>query len=87
MKTLAQAEAGLVEDGVFATGASRGKAPRYASLVQGLGTLKRDGHLWRGAAVPTTGGATAFIRGPYDRPYDGLDLKCSFVESSYPPAT
>ena len=57
MKTLAQAEAGLVEDGVFATGASRGKAPRYASLVQGLGTLQRDGHLWRGAGALVVRGA------------------------------
>ena len=57
VKTLAQAEAGLVEHGVFATGASRGKAPRYASLVQGLGTLKRDGHLWRGAGALVVRGA------------------------------
>jgi len=46
-----------VEDGVFATGASRGKAPRYASLVQGLGTLKRDCHLWRGAGALVVRGA------------------------------
>ena len=57
VKTLAQAEAGLVENGVFATGASLGKAPRYASLVQGLGTLKRDGHLWRGAGALVVRGA------------------------------
>jgi hypothetical protein len=57
VKTLAQAEAGLLEDGVFATGASVGKAPRYASLVQGLATLKRDGHLWRGAGALVVRGA------------------------------
>ena len=57
VKTLAQAEAGLVENGVFATGASVGKAPRYASLVQGLGTLKRDCHLWRGAGALVVRGA------------------------------
>ena len=57
VKTLAQAEAGLLENGVFATGASVGKAPRYASLVQGLGTLKRDGHLWRGAGALVVRGA------------------------------
>ena len=57
VKTLAQAEAGLLENGVFATGASLGKAPRYASLVQGLGTLKRDGHLWRGAGALVVRGA------------------------------
>ena len=57
VKTLAQAEAGLLENGVFATGASRGKAPRYASLVQGLGTLRQDGHLWRGAGALVVRGA------------------------------
>ena len=57
VKTLAQAEAGLLENGVFATGASSGKAPRYASLVQGLATLKRDGHLWRGAGALVVRGA------------------------------
>ena len=57
VKTLAQAEAGLLKDGVFATGASLGKAPRYASLVQGLGTLKRDCHLWRGAGALVVRGA------------------------------
>ena len=57
VKTLAQAEAGLLENGVFATGASVGQAPRYASLVQGLGTLKRDGHLWRGAGALVVRGA------------------------------
>ena len=57
VKTLAQAEAGLLENGVFATGASVGKAPRYASLVQGLATLKRDGHLWRGAGALVVRGA------------------------------
>ena len=57
VKTLAQAEAGLLENGVFATGASSGKAPRYASLVQGLGTLRRDGHLWRGAGALVVRGA------------------------------
>ena len=57
VKTLAQAEAGLLENGVFETGASLGKAPRYASLVQGLGTLKRDGHLWRGAGALVVRGA------------------------------
>jgi len=57
VKTLAQAEAGLLENGVFATGASLGKAPRYASLVQGLATLKRDGHLWRGAGALVVRGA------------------------------
>ena len=57
VKTLAQAEAGLLENGVFATGASSGKAPRYASLLQGLGTLKRDGHLWRGAGALVVRGA------------------------------
>ena len=57
VKTLAQAEAGLLENGVFKTGASVGKAPRYASLVQGLGTLKRDGHLWRGAGALVVRGA------------------------------
>ena len=57
VKTLAQAEAGLLENGVFATGASVGKAPRYASLVQGLGTLKRGGHLWRGAGALVVRGA------------------------------
>jgi solute carrier family 25 uncoupling protein 8/9 len=57
VKTLAQAEAGLLENGVFTSGASSGKAPRYASLVQGLGTLKRDGHLWRGAGALVVRGA------------------------------
>ena len=57
VKTLAQAEAGLVENGVFTSGASVGKAPRYASLVQGLATLKRDGHLWRGAGALVVRGA------------------------------
>jgi len=57
VKTLAQAEAGFLENGVFATGASVGKAPRYASLVQGLATLKRDGHLWRGAGALVVRGA------------------------------
>ena len=57
VKTLAQAEAGLLENGVFTTGASVGQAPRYASLVQGLGTLKRDGHLWRGAGALVVRGA------------------------------
>ena len=57
VKTLAQAEAGLLENGVFATGASRGQAPRYASLAQGLGTLRRDGHLWRGAGALVVRGA------------------------------
>ena len=57
VKTLAQAEAGLVENGVFTSGASVGKAPRYASLLQGLGTLKRDGHLWRGAGALVVRGA------------------------------
>ena len=57
VKTLAQAEAGLLENGVFTSGASVGKAPRYASLVQGLGTLKRDGHLWRGAGALVVRGA------------------------------
>ena len=57
VKTLAQAEAGLLENGVFTTGASSGKAPRYASLVQGLATLKRDGHLWRGAGALVVRGA------------------------------
>ena len=57
VKTLAQARAGLVENERFATGASRGKAPRYASLVQGLGTLKRDGHLWRALARSSCAGA------------------------------
>ena len=33
------------------------KAPRYASLVQGLGTLKQDGHLWRGAGALVVRGA------------------------------
>ena len=56
-RTLAQAEAGLLENGVFATGASVGKAPRYASLVQGLGTLRRDGNLWRGAGALVVRGA------------------------------
>ena len=56
-RTLAQAEAGLLENGVFATGASVGQAPRYASLGQGLGTLKRDGHLWRGAGALVVRGA------------------------------
>ena len=57
VKTLAQAEAGLLENGVFTSGASVGKAPRYASLLQGLGTLKRDGHLWRGAGALVVRGA------------------------------
>ena len=57
VKTLAQAEAGLLKNGVFTSGASVGKAPRYASLVQGLATLKRDGHLWRGAGALVVRGA------------------------------
>ena len=67
-----QAEAGLLENGVFATGASVGQAPRYASLVQGLATLKRDGHLWRGAGALVVRGARVRDATADDtRPADG----------------
>ena len=52
VKTLAQARLIACANGVLG-----GKAPRYASLVQGLGTLKRDGHLWRGAGALVVRGA------------------------------
>ena len=80
VKTLAQAEAGLLENGVFATGASVGKAPRYASLVQGLATLKRDGHLWRGAGALVVRGAllsagmqVGLPRGPCEVAFHAID--------------
>lgn len=57
VKTLAQAEAGLLERGVFTTGASTGKAPRYASLVRGLSTLRQNGHVWRGCDALLVRGA------------------------------
>jgi len=59
IKTLAQAEAGVVVDGVLTTGGRAGSAPRFHShsLLGGLSTLKRDGQLWRGSGALLVRGA------------------------------
>lgn len=59
IKTLAQAEAGLIVDGTLATGASAGKRPRFhgRSLLAGLATLRADRALWRGSGTLMVRGA------------------------------
>ena len=60
IKTLAQAEAGKIDQGgLLATGASAGQRPRFhgVSLASGLSTLRSDGALWRGSGTLMARGA------------------------------
>ena len=59
VKTLAQAEAGLLTNGVLTTGTRAGETARYhgRSLLDALDLLRSEGHLFRGAGALVVRGA------------------------------
>lgn len=56
VKTLAQAEAGMVVDGKLISGAKAGKTLEYTPFMTGLNRLKADGAMFRGVGAVVTRG-------------------------------
>ncbi len=57
MKTLSQAEAGMVVDGKFTTGARIGEAPMYTPFSKGFMHLVSEKALFRGVGTLIVRGA------------------------------
>jgi hypothetical protein len=58
VKTLAQAEAGMVNsEGILTTGSRAGEKPQYVPFLTGMNKLRLEGNLFRGIGALLTRGS------------------------------